>query len=67
MLIKKYNIRYINMDKTFCISPTCHRKLECDRNYLKLVGENVKFPNQVSLADFYHQNAECEYFIEEEK
>ena len=67
MLIKKHNVRYINMDKTFCVSVTCDKKLFCDRNYLKLVGEGVIFPDMVSLADFYNANATCDFFIEEEK
>ena len=67
MLIKKDSVRYVNMDKTFCVSATCPKKLICDRNYLKLVGEGVIFPNLVSMSDFYHANATCDYFIKEEQ
>ena len=67
MLIKKDNIRYINMDKTFCASAICDKKSSCDRNYIKLVGEGVIFPTMISMADFYHANADCEYYIEGEK
>ena len=66
MLIKKDNVKYINMDKTFCASAVCPKKLTCDRNYIKLVGEGVIFHNLISMADFYHANAMCDYYIEEE-
>lgn len=65
MLIKKDKARYINTGNTFCVSANCPKRHECDRNYIKLVGDGVLFPQQVSMADFYHPTAtyDCEYFI----
>ena len=57
----------INFDKTFCANQKlCDKRSNCMRNYVTLVGKGATFPRLVSMADFYHENLECEYYIEED-
>lgn len=64
MLIKNDKVRYLNLDMTYCVSTKCPLKPNCDRNYMTLIGDGVVFSRQVSMVDFYHQNAVCEDFID---
>lgn len=67
MIIKRDKVRYVNLDRTYCVSNNCPKRHDCTRNYIKLVGEGVVFPRQVSLADFYHSTAtyDCEFYEED--
>jgi len=64
MLIKRKNVNYVSMDRTFCISAVCPLKSTCNRSYIKLVGDGIVFPRAISMADFYHANAKCEEYEE---
>ena len=56
----------MNADITFCVSDKCKKREDCLRSTLNF-NKKMKGMGLISMANFYIQDDDCNYFIQKRK